>query len=107
VALGLAVEPEIEAVEHARDRVATLVSFNLRICPVCREHRVERERDEKRYENRACNGEGERLEPLPCYSVHECDGHEHRDDREGRGRDRETDLVGTLVRGCHVILTHL
>ena len=52
VALGLAVEPVVEAVEHARDPGRALVRLDVRVGPVRREHRVERERDEERHEHR-------------------------------------------------------
>ena len=45
VPLRLPVEPVVEAVERARDRVAALVRLGLRVGPVRRQHRVEREAD--------------------------------------------------------------
>ena len=102
-----AVEPLVESFQRARDRIAPLVRFNLWISPIGRQHRVERERHEQRNEDRRCDSEGEWLEPLAGHSIHECDGHKHRHDRERRRGDGETDLVGAFVRRRHVILTQL
>ena len=107
VAIGLAVEPRVEPVERARDRVATLVRLELRIGPVRRQHRVERERHEQRHEHRGRDRQREGLEPLPGDARHEADGHEHGDDRERRRRHGEPDFVGALVRGAHVVGAHL
>jgi hypothetical protein len=107
VAVGLPVEPAVEAVDGARDRVAPLVRLDLRVGPVGREHRVERERHEQRHEHRRRDGQRERLEPLAGEAAHEADRHEHGHDREGGRRHGEADLVGALVRGPQVVLPHL
>ena len=107
VAVGLAVEPQVEPLERARDRIAMLVRLELRIGPIRREHRVERERDEERHEHRGRDRQRERLEPLARDARHEADRHEHGDDGERRRRDGEADLVGPFVRRGHVVGAHL
>src|SRR5439155_6919597 len=91
------IEPAVETVKRPGNRVATFVRLDLRIRPVSRQHRVERERHEERYEHCARDREGEGTEPLTRESLHETDGHEHRDDGERRCGDGEADLVRALV----------
>ena len=91
VALRLAIEPAVEHVEAARDERA-LRHRRVRVGPVRRQHRVERERHEQRHQHRAGDGQRERLEPLAGEVAHEGDRDEDHDDRERRGGDRERDL---------------
>ena len=107
VALRHPVEPVVELLERARNRIAVLAGLHLRIGPVRRQHGIQRERHEQRYEHRRRNRQGERLEPLPGHAVHERHRNEYRDDRERCRSHGETDFVGALVRCRHVILTHL
>ena len=86
---------------------ALLVLRHVRIGPVRRQHRVERERHEQRHEHRAGDRQRERLEPLAADAGHEADRHEHREDRERRRRDGEADLVGALARRRVVVFPHL
>ena len=98
VAVGLAVEPVVEPVELRAMSHDALLRRHVRIRPVRRQHRVERERDEQRHQHRAGDRQRERREPLLGDAAHERDRHEHGDDRERRRRDGEADLVGALVR---------
>ena len=92
------VEPGLNRSSCARDPAPSACSGPVRIGPVGREHRVERERHEQRHQHRARDRQRERLEPLPADARHERDRHEHREDRERRRRHGEADLVGALVR---------
>jgi len=107
VALRLRIEPLVEDDELAGDPTPMLVLLDLRVGPVGREHRVEGEGDEEGDEDRAGDREGEGLEPLPREPVHEADRDEDRDDREGRRRHGEPDLIGPLMRRTEVVLPHL
>src|SRR3569832_1508871 len=107
VSICLAIDPVVESVERASDWISPLVRLHLRIGPVRRKHRVERERYEQRNEYRARDCKRKWFEPLACNAVHECDRNEHGDDRERSGSNRETDLISAFMRRRHVILTHL
>ena len=91
VAIGLAVEPVVEVAETARDE-RPLGHRQVRLGPVGRQHRIERERHEQRHEHRAGNRQRERRHPLLRHAAHERDRHEHDDDRERRRRHREADF---------------
>ena len=106
VVLRLTREPGVEHVELARDPAA-LVRRLVRVGPVRREHRIERERDEQRYRDGRGDRQGERFEPLSCLAVRERDRHEHREDRERRRRHGEPDLVGAVVRRLVMIFALL
>jgi hypothetical protein len=106
VVLCLTIEPVIELVELARDP-RLLVLLEVRIRPVGRQHRVERERHEQRHHHRERHRQRERLEPLPADARHECDRHEHGDDGERRRGHGEADLIGTLPRRRVMIFPHL
>ena len=69
-----------------------------RVAPVGRQHRVEREADEQAHQHRGHDGQAEGPEPFAGDAGDEGHRHEHRDDREGGGRDREADLGRALER---------
>ena len=106
VVLRLLVEPLVELVELSGDPTA-LLRRPMRVRPVGRQHRVERERNEQRHRHRARDRQRERLEPLAADARHEADRHEHRENRERRRRDGEADLVGAVVRRAEMVFPHL
>ena len=62
------------------------------------DQRRDHARDEQAHQHRDDHGEAERLEELPRNAGHQRDGQEHGDDRHGRRKHGEADLVGGVER---------
>ena len=92
VAVGLVVEPGVEALQQRTDAALGRVVVARRVAPVGRQHRVEREADEQADQHRGDHGQPEGPEPFARDAGHEGHRDEHRDDREGGGRHRQADL---------------
>ena len=97
-------DPALDAVHEPAEPRHAPEPRSRRIVPDGRQHRVERERDEQRDEHRHGDGDAELEEEAADDAAHECDRHEHRDDRERGGHHGEADFVGPLARRPHVVL---
>ena len=104
VRVGHPLEPVVEVVERALQRVAPSLPIDVGIVPARRQHRIECERHEQRHHYGERHREAELEEEPADDALHERHGHEDRDDRHRRRDHREADLGRALARGREVIL---
>ena len=79
-------------------------AVGLRVVPDRRQHRVEREGHEQRDQHGGRDHDAELEEEAADDAAHEGDRQEHRDDAEGGGEHRQSDLVGAVDGGLAVRL---
>ena len=105
IAVGLVVEPVVEARQHFADAAFGRLVVPGRVAPIRRQHGVEREADEQAHQHRGHHCHAERPEPFTRYTWHERHRHEHRHDREGGRGHRQPDLGGATARSGDTVCT--
>ena len=96
IAVGLVVEPGVEARQPQADALLGRFVVAGWVAPIGRQHGVERERDQQAHQHRSHDREAKGAKPFARHPGHERHRDEHRHDGEGGGRHGQTDFGGAL-----------